>query len=173
MSAEIITTIIAGLAMLVGCIGIIVPVLPGSILIAISAIVWAIVQGSMTGWVVLAVILLLVGIGMTASWVLTGKRLKDRQIPNSSLFFGILGLVIGFILGIFVFGVGALLGMLVGFVAGLYLAELQRLKDAKAAWGSSWTAIKAFGIGMIIEFLCAVTSLTVFVAVNIIVAVAA
>lgn len=159
MNAEIITTVLVGLAMLIGCIGIIVPVLPGSILIAIGALVWAIVLGTTTGWVTLAVILLLVGIGMTASWVLTGKRLKARQIPNSSL---VLAAICAFI-GFFVIPV---VGLFVGFIAGLYLAEYRRLKDPKEAWQSSWTAIKALGIGIIVEFCCAAAALTAFVVAN-------
>ncbi|QIN29174.1 DUF456 domain-containing protein [Brevibacterium luteolum] len=159
MNAEIITTVLVGLAMLIGCIGIIVPVLPGSILIAIAAIVWAVVIGTATGWVTLAVILVLVGIGMTASWVLTGKRLKARQIPNSSL---VLAAICAFI-GFFVIPV---VGLFVGFIAGLYLAEFRRLKDPKDSWQSSWTAIKALGIGIIVEFCCAAAALTAFVVAN-------
>ncbi len=159
MNAEIITTVLVGLAMLIGCIGIIVPVLPGSALIATGALVWAIVLGTTTGWVALAVILLLVGIGMTASWVLTGKRLKARQIPNSSL---VLAGICAFI-GFFVIPV---VGLFVGFIAGLYLAEYRRLKDPKESWESSWTAIKALGIGIIVEFCCAAAALTTFVVAN-------
>lgn len=159
MNAETITTVIVGLAMLVGCIGIIVPVLPGSILIAIAALVWAVVIGTTTGWVTLAVILLLVGIGMAASWVLTGRRLKARQIPNSSLLIAAVCAFIGF----FVIPV---VGLFVGFIAGLYLAEYRRLKDPKESWESSWTAIKALGIGIIVEFCCAAAALTTFVVAN-------
>ncbi|WP_420734193.1 DUF456 domain-containing protein [Brevibacterium luteolum] len=159
MNAEIITTVLVGLAMLIGCIGIIVPVLPGSALIATGALVWAIVLGTTAGWVALAVILLLVGIGMTASWVLTGKRLKARQIPNSSL---VLAGICAFI-GFFVIPV---VGLFVGFIAGLYLAECRRLKDPKESWESSWTAIKALGIGIIVEFCCAAAALTTFVVAN-------
>ena len=159
MNAEIITTVIVGLAMLIGCIGIIVPVLPGSILIAIAAIVWSVVIGTTTGWVTLAVILLLVGIGMAASWVLTGRRLKARQIPNSSLLIAAVCAFIGF----FVIPV---VGLFVGFIAGLYLAEFRRLKDPKDSLKSSWTAIKALGIGIIVEFCCAAAALTAFVVAN-------
>ena len=45
MTTDIITSVLVGLAILVGCLGIIVPVLPGSILIAIAVLIWAIIIG--------------------------------------------------------------------------------------------------------------------------------
>ena len=153
---DVVTTVLAGAAILVGCVGIVVPVLPGSILIGIAALIWAFVIGGAVGWTSFAVIALLVVLGMAASWVLTGKRLKARQIPTRPLLIGGLLAVVGF----FVIPV---VGLLVGFVAGLYLAEYLRLKEPRIAWESSWTAIKAAGIGMIVEFCCAALAATVFV----------
>lgn len=160
MTPDIITAILAGLAILVGCVGIIVPILPGSVLIFIATLVWAIVIGGTHGWVAFAIIAVLTGIGLAAGWVLTGSRLKERQIPNSTVLAGALGAIVG----IFVIPV---VGLPIGFVAGIYLAELSRVKDSKQAWDSSWAAIKAIGIGVVIEFACAVLSLGVFVGANI------
>lgn len=160
MTVDALTAILAGLAILVGCVGIIVPVLPGSILIFIATLVWAIVIGGTHGWVAFAIIAVLVGIGMAAGWVLTGSRLKEREIPNSTVFFGALGAIVG------IFAI-PVLGLPIGFVAGIYLAELSRIKDARTAWDSTWVAIKAIGIGVVIEFGCAVLALGVFVAANV------
>lgn len=155
MTLDIITTVLAGAAILVGCVGIVVPVLPGSILIGIAALIWALVLGSAPVWVAFAVIAVLVALGMSASLVLTGRRLKAKQVPNSSLLIGGLLAIVGF----FVIPV---VGLLVGFVAGLYLAEYLRLRDARGAWDSSWAAIKAAGIGIAVEFSCAAVAAGAF-----------
>lgn len=160
MTTDLVVTIIAGLFMLVGCVGIVVPVLPGSILIGICALVWALVLGGGPVWTAFAVILVMVGIGMSASWVLTGKKLKERGIPNSSMLMGGLLAVVGFF-------VVPVVGLLLGFVAGLWLAEWRRLQDARKAWDTSWAAIKVAGVGILIEFACAAVALSVFIGTSI------
>lgn len=155
MTADIIVTVLAALAMLVGIVGIVVPVLPGSATIAGAALVWAIVVGTGPGWSAFAAITVLVALGMAAGWVLTGRRLKERGIPNRSLLIGGVLAVVGF----FVIPV---VGLLVGFVAGLWAAEWHRLGDPRQAWDTSWAALKAAGIGILIEFACAALALAVF-----------
>lgn len=161
MTADIIATTLATLAIIVGVLGIILPILPGSILIGIAALVWAFFIGGTTGWVAFAIIAVLVAVGMTSSWILTGTRLKEKEVPNSSLLIGGVFAVVGFF-------VVPVIGLILGFVAGLYLAEYSRLRDPRLAWDSSWTAIKAAGIGMIIEFSAAMLALGTFVVANVI-----
>lgn len=141
---DILTSVLVGIAVLIGCLGIIVPVLPGSILIGIGVLIWAIVIGTPAAWIVFAIVAVLVAAGMSASLVLTGRKLKEMSVPNRSVMLGGVLAIVGF----FVIPV---VGLPVGFVLGLYLAELSRLKDPKVAWGSSWGSIKAIGIGTLIE----------------------
>ncbi len=155
VTADVIVTVLASLAMFVGIVGIVVPVLPGSATIAVSALIWAIVMGTGTGWTAFAAITVLVALGMAAGWVLTGRRLKERGIPNRSLLAGGILAVVGFF-------VVPIIGLLLGFVAGLWAAEWQRLGEARKAWDTSWAAIKAAGIGILIEFGCAALALAVF-----------
>ncbi|WP_344249413.1 DUF456 domain-containing protein [Brevibacterium sanguinis] len=144
MDPDILTSVLVGIAVLIGCLGIIVPVLPGSILIGIGVLIWAIVIGTPAAWIVFAIVAVLVAAGMSASLVLTGRKLKEMSVPNRSVMLGGVLAIVGF----FVIPV---VGLPVGFVLGLYLAELARLKDPKVAWGSSWGSIKAIGIGTVIE----------------------
>lgn len=155
MTADIIVTVLAALAMLVGIVGIVVPVLPGSVTIAIAALVWAIIVGTGAGWTAFAAMTVLVALGMTAGWVLTGRRLKERGIPNRSL-------LVGGVLAVAGFFVVPVVGLILGFVVGLWAAEWQRLGDARQAWDSSWAALKAAGIGILIEFSCAAIALAIF-----------
>jgi uncharacterized protein YqgC (DUF456 family) len=153
---EITVTILVGLALLVGALGTIFPILPGSILVIISLLVWAIVIGAPVGWTVFAIGAVFCGIGMTASAVLTGRRLKQRQIPNRSI---LIGAVLG-IVGAFVIPV---VGLFVGFIIGLYGSEWLRLGDAGQAWQASLVAMKSVGLGMLIEFGCAGAAITTWV----------
>lgn len=156
MTADIIVSIVSVLLVLVGIAGIIIPVLPGSMLIAVSLLLWAIVIGGQVGWITFAVGGVLVGIGMSASWVLTGRRLKGREVPNSFILVaGLCGLI-----GMFIIPV---LGLPLGFVLALYLLELNRHHAASEAWDSTWTAVKGIGIGMLIEFATACLALLTLV----------
>ncbi|KLU11667.1 DUF456 domain-containing protein, partial [Kocuria sp. SM24M-10] len=119
MTAEIIATLITAVLLVVGCLGVIVPVLPGSILIVVGLLVWALTVQAVEGWTVLVVGSVLAVIGMAASAVLTGARLKQRQIPNRSLLYAAAGAVVG----LFVIPV---VGIFVGFFVGLLLSETAR-----------------------------------------------
>jgi uncharacterized protein len=146
MNPETVVTILCGLAILVGVAGTIIPVLPGSFLIGLSLLVWALWGGAgTTGWVVFAVGMVFVVAGMAASTVLTGRKLKQHSIPGRSV---VAGLVLG-VVGMFIIPV---VGLFVGFAAGLLLSELHRTRVFRTAVASSWAALKATGLGMIAEF---------------------
>lgn len=141
-----VVTVLCGLAILTGVAGTILPVLPGSILIGLSLLAWAIWGGAgITGWVVFGTGMLFVLAGMTAGAVLTGRKLKQHSIPGRSV---VAGLVLG-VAGMFIVPV---VGLFAGFAAGLLLSEFQRTRVLRAAAASSWAALKATGLGMIVEF---------------------
>lgn len=156
MEAQILATVFCGLLIAVGIAGIVVPVLPGTITIGISLLVWAIVLQNTLGWVVFAIGMVFVAAGMLASLVLTGRRLKQRQVPNWSVLVGVL---VG-VVGMFVVPV---VGLFVGFAAGLLLSEYARRRDFGQAVGASWAALKAVGLGMLVELGCAFAAGAVWV----------
>lgn len=146
MNAEILVTVLCGLAILVGVAGTVIPVLPGSILIGLSLLAWAIWGGAGAGgWVVFGVGLAFVLAGVAASAVLTGRKLKEHKIPNRSV---VIGLVLG-VVGMFVIPV---VGLIVGFAVGLLASEFLRTRDFRTATRSSLAALKATGLGILVEF---------------------
>jgi uncharacterized protein len=146
MNAQTVVTVLCGLAILVGVAGTVIPVLPGSFLIGLSLLAWAIWGGEgVTGWVVFGVGMVFVLAGMAASAVLAGRKLKQHRIPNRSV---ALGIVLG-IVGMFVIPV---VGLFVGFAAGLLLSEVQRTRNVGTALTTSWAALKATGLGILAEF---------------------
>jgi uncharacterized protein YqgC (DUF456 family) len=46
-------------------------------------------------------------------------------------------------------------GLFVGFAAGLLLSELLRTRNFGTATATSWAALKATGLGMLVEFVLA------------------
>lgn len=155
LTVQIIVTVLAALAYFVGLTGIIVPVLPGTITIVIATLVWAIVIGGWPAWIAFAIVLVLGAIGMTCSYVLTGRRLKEAEVPMWPVLVGIASGIVG----IFVI---PFLGLPIGFLIGLYVAESLRLKDWRKGLDNAWIAIKALGLGIIIEFSLAMLSTITF-----------
>lgn len=146
MNSESVVTVLCGLAILVGVAGTVIPILPGSILIGLSLLAWAIWGGAGTaGWVVFAVGIVFVLAGMAASAVLTGRKLREHRIPSRSV---VIGLAAG-VVGLFVIPV---VGLFVGFAAGLLFSELLRTRNFGTATATSWAALKATGLGMLVEF---------------------
>ena len=137
------TELLVGLAVLVGLVGIVVPVLPGTVLILGAVLVWAIEDGSGTAWGVFAIVTLLLAAGTVVKYAVPGRRLKANGVPHRTL---LLGTALG-IVGFFVIPV---VGLFIGFVLGVYLAELQRVgKDA--AWPSTKHALNAVVHSVLIE----------------------
>lgn len=155
MTADIIATIVAAVAFAIGITGIVVPVLPGSILIIIGTLIWAVVVGGWGAWIPFVIITLLSIAGMTCSYVLTGRTLKKKEVPGWAIIVAVIGGVAGFFL---LPGPG----LLIGFILSLYLVEYSRRRNAREAWSSTWTAIKALGIGILLELVLAILSATVF-----------
>lgn len=152
------TEVVLGLVILVGLVGIIVPVLPGSVLVAGAVLLWATETQTGTAWVVAAVAVTLVAAGSIVKYVVPGRQLKASGVPTSTLVLGGVGAVVGF----FVLPV---VGLLVGFVAGLYLAERRRVGAARA-WPATRGALRAVGLGILIELTAAtLAALTWLVAV--------
>jgi uncharacterized protein len=150
------TDLLVGLAILVGLVGIVVPVLPGSVLILGAVLVWALEVSSSLGWAVFAAAATVLVIGGVVKYAVPGRRLKAVGVPNRSL-------IAGGLLGIVGFFVIPVVGLVVGFVLGLYVSELQRLGRA-AAWPSTRSALGAVGLSMLIELLTGLLAALTWVA---------
>jgi uncharacterized protein YqgC (DUF456 family) len=155
MYFETLLEILTFLALLTGLFGLLIPVFPGLTVMWIATLVYAIIQaiaGNMTwvGWLLFAIITLLMIGGNIVDNIIIAKHMLDKSIPWSSI-------LISFAAGIIV---SLFLTPLVGIIAspvGLFLAEWQRVKDKKAAldntkaWmtGWGWSVLARFGIGIV------------------------
>jgi uncharacterized protein YqgC (DUF456 family) len=135
--------VLVALAIAVGLVGVIVPVLPGSLLVLGAVLVWAWDLGTTTAWIVFAVATTFIALGSIVKYVVPGRQLKDNGIPSSTL-------LLGGVLGIVGFFVIPVVGLLIGFVLGVYLAELRRV-GGDAAWPATKHALRAVGLSILIE----------------------
>ncbi|MEV0295728.1 DUF456 domain-containing protein [Nocardia sp. NPDC050710] len=138
--------VVVGLVILVGLVGIIVPILPGVILIFGAIAVWAFLTGGVTAWTVFAVSTAFLVISGIVKYTWPGRKMKDAGVSNRALF-------LGAVLGIIGFFVIPLVGLFVGFVLGVYLSELQRLGQNQQAWQATKHALKGVGLSMLVELL--------------------
>jgi uncharacterized protein YqgC (DUF456 family) len=141
------TELLVAVLIAVGIAGIIVPVLPGTLLVLGAILVWALDVGTSTGWLVFAVCAALLVGGSVVKYLVPGRRLKAAGVPNRTLLVGALLAFVGFF-------VIPLVGMFIGFVLGVYLAERARLGAARA-WPSTVSALKAVGVSILVELLAA------------------
>lgn len=143
MSGVVFDLLIA-LAILVGLVGAVVQVIPGGLVVGAAVVVWGVVTGGTAGWTVAVVAIVLTLVALVLKYLLAGRYLRRRGVPNRSL-------IVGAVLGIVGFFVIPVVGLFVGFIGGTYLSELQRLKDGSAAWRATGHAMKATGISILVE----------------------
>lgn len=147
--------VLVGLAVLVGVLGVLVPVLPGGLLIVVAVLVWAVQGGTVTAWTVFAVVVALLATGTIVKYAVPGRNLKAAGVPNRTL-------VLGGLLGLVGFFVVPVIGLFIGFVLGVYLAEVQRV-GRDDAWPSTKHALKAVGLSVLIELVAAVLAAVTYV----------
>lgn len=146
--------VLVALLIAVGLAGVLVPVLPGLLLIAAAVVGWAIATGGATAWGVAGLALVIMLVGSVVKYTIPGRRLQAAGIPGSTQWWGALGAVVGF----FVIPV---VGIVVGFPVGVYLAEYRRL-GAADAWPSTVHALRAVGLSILIELLAGVAAAVVW-----------
>jgi uncharacterized protein YqgC (DUF456 family) len=127
--------------LLIGLVGLIVPVFPGLTVMWLATLVYALIQsaaGRMTGWdwFLFGLVTVLMIVGNVADNLIIARKMRDKYIPWSSILWAFAA---GIVASLFL----TPLGGLVAAPAGLFLAEMNRLKDREAAIAST----KAYMIG--------------------------
>ncbi len=135
--------VIVGVAILLGIVGVVVPVIPGALLVLGAILVWAAQLNSTAGWVTLGIATVAIGVSQVVKYVVPGRQLRDSGVPTRVL---LTGTVVG-VVGFFVIPV---VGLFVGFVLGVYAAELARV-GRDQAWPSTKLALRAVGLSIVIE----------------------
>ena len=136
--------VLVGLAIAVGIAGVVVPVLPGALLVWAAILVWALAESTATAWGVFALATGATGGAQVVKYLVPGRRLRDAGVPRRSMVAGVVLAIVGF----FVVPVA---GLFLGFPLGVYLEERRRLRAHAAAWASTTHALRAVGLSIAIE----------------------
>jgi len=148
--------VLVALAIAVGLAGIVIPILPGGLLVFGAIAVWAFVEGTTVGWVTLGIVAALLVITEVIKYTWPVKRMRQADVRTSSL-------VLGGVLGVIGFFVIPVLGLLLGFVLGVFLAELGVRKDSTRAWVSTVHALKGVALSVGVELVGALASTVVWI----------
>jgi len=152
--AELFWTAVVAVVMAVGLLGIVVPVLPGLLLIWGAAVVYGLLIGfSTTGWVVVGILSMLAVISVIKSIVIP----RRAAAQSGASIWAQIGAVLGGVAGFFLIPV---LGLVIGALAGLLAVEVL----LKGNWDEAWTAAigtaKGFGISALIDLVLGLLMIT-------------
>jgi len=128
-------TILAGLLMMVGLVGVVVPMVPGLVLVVLGTVLWAAERGDARAWIVVGVAVALYAAGLVTRYVLPGRRMQQAGVGTMTLLVAVLIALVGF----FVVPVA---GAPLGFVLGVFLVELARDRDMARAWSTTKSALR-------------------------------
>ena len=129
--------------LIIGLLGLILPIFPGLVIMWLGTLLYALVQsssGNMTGgdWVLFGLLTVLMVLGSIADNLIIARKMRDKYIPWSSILFAFAASIVASIF----------FTPLIGLVAapvGLYLAETSRLKNRDAALESTKTYMIGWG----------------------------
>jgi len=147
-------SVVASLVILVGLAGIIIPVLPGTILIGAAIVGWAAFTGGEAASLAAGLAIALLILGTVVRFAVPHKRLREAGVPKSTI-------IIGGVLGIIGFFAVPVVGLFVGFIGGVWLAEARRL-GANNAGSSTKSALGAVGLSILIELAAGLMATAVF-----------
>ncbi len=136
--------VLVALAIAVGLAGILIPLLPGTLLVFAAIAVWAVFENNVTGWVTLGVATALLAVATLIKYTWPVKRMRAADVRTVSL-------VAGGVLGIIGFFVIPVVGLVIGFVLGVFLAELANRRDQRVAWTSTKHAVKGVALSVGVE----------------------
>ncbi len=156
MSTGLLNALVA-VAIALGALGIVVPILPGVVLVVGALFVWALLTGGSTAWVAFGFMAAIIAVGQVLKYLLPHRSMTAAGVPGRSLVIGGVSAIVGFFLA-------QIVGLVLGFIGGVYLAEQVRLQDWSAARTSAWAAMKATGFSILIELASVALAATLWVA---------
>jgi uncharacterized protein len=145
MGLEPWVVLLAVLLMSIGMVGVIVPMLPGLLLVWIATAGSLLLQGTdAVGWSVVALLTVFLLAGTAATIVLPARQGMQSGTARSSFGYAALGAFVGFF-------VVPVLGLVIGGLAGLLWGERQQRGGWEPALASTGRVLRAYGVGLLVE----------------------
>lgn len=141
---------VAIVLMVVGLLGVVLPLVPGTGFMWIVVLIYAILERFETIDVFSFIVLTLLGLGGATAdiWM---SQLGAKVVGASfwSTIWSLVGSLVGGAVGLLFLGVGAFPGMLVGAIAGMLLVEYRE----RGTWQEAWQATLGFVVGFTLSSL--------------------
>lgn len=149
--------LLVGAAIAVGVVGVVIPLLPGILLIWAAVLGWALATDAGGRWIVLGLVTAIAAIVQVVKYLVPARWMRDAGVPSRSV-------LVGVVLGIVGFFVIPVLGLPLGFIGGVYLAERARVGDHAAALRSTREALKAGLLSILIELTASLVCAAIWLA---------
>ena len=111
--SEVLLNVAVGVALVIAVGGIIVPVLPGTLLAAGALLVWALLTGGAGAWFTFLIAGGLLALGQLLKFLLPHRSMTSAGVPSRSIVVGGIAAIAGFFLI-------PLVGLPVGFIGGVF-----------------------------------------------------
>lgn len=133
------------IVMFIGMVGIVLPFVPGLILMWLAALTYGVVGDFHTGGAIaFAIITVLLVAGEVTGFVLPGRAAGKAGAPSLSIVIGAMAACIGFfVIPVFGFPVGGILG--------IFVAETLRTGSSSQAWTTTTATLLGFGVGVLAQ----------------------
>lgn len=156
---------LAGYALiLLGLVGVILPLLPGPLLIWLGALVWAWGDGfARVNWVVLAVLGVLTALAWASDILLTTAMSRRSGVSWKAIGGALAGGILGGVLLIEIPIIGALFGALVGAMLGMLAVEWFDKRNLRQALRATWNYLVSSLLASALEIVIAGVMVGIFV----------
>ncbi|MEU6315663.1 DUF456 domain-containing protein [Streptomyces sp. NPDC047014] len=140
--------LLVGLVLSLGLVGVLIPGVPGTLLVWAGLLWWALHERSAPAWTLLVAATALLLVVQVVKWQLPPRRARGLPVTARTGVFAGAGALLGFVLL-------PVLGAVPGFVGGIYLCERLRLGTHGEAWASTRAVMRAAGTSVLVElFAC-------------------
>ncbi len=146
--------LLVGFLIAVGLVGVLIPFLPGTSLVGLAVLGWAWHTGGAVALTCASIALVLLVAGVVLKYLYPGRKLHVSGVGARTF-------VIGGLVGVVGFFVVPIVGLPVGFALGIYLDQLST-RGHETAWPATVAALRAFGLGMLIELAAGVGAAAVW-----------
>ncbi|MGK5698118.1 DUF456 domain-containing protein [Streptomyces sp. URMC 128] len=146
--------LLVGLVILLGLYGVLLPAVPGSLLVWAAVMWWALKDPQPVAWWILVGATALMFVSQGVRWALPPRRLRASRATHRMLSYAGAGSTLGFVLL-------PVVGAIPGFLAGIYLSERLRLGRHAEAVAAVRTVMRSGGSGVLAElFTCQLIAAT-------------
>ncbi len=156
-AVRIVVLVLTSLIMLVGVIGTVLPIIPGTILIFAGALLYALVEGfQAVGWPTLVVLGVLAAVATTSDLWASSIGAKIGGASGWSVLIGLVAGLVGFV-------AFNLPGAIIGAILGVLLTEIVRVGDWRLALkaGSGW--LVGWALSTVVQLGVGLTMVAIFV----------